>query len=509
MITCAVFGTMSRAVDLDVIESNGLRCLTPTPTTSVPSGPFSVIDEKESPRITAYDVTSCTSAARDSGGPDCKASRWRFSAVTKQDLMQGMLIIPPLAMMYIFGVVNHSGLEIVYEVARDKGFPFHRQHLRIIDSGYYVAMAMLAIPSSMVSDRVGPRYWLPLMTVLAGIASLLLAFVSDFAGVLVVRIVTGAAFAGVLPSIVAALLPFFGDTRFVLPLAFVVAGGPGLATLVAPISERVFTDVPAIGKAHGWQAIPVVEGILTLGAGVIAFAIMPSSLFRSAVTTKNTAAIYDARDGPSTSGRLYSRHCLVCGLLMTAVVAIVEETFGSLTPLKQKTKPTVDPAFSDVHLWDFLPDTIASVSTIVCAFVLYRKPGWLCWTCVIATVLSTVGTVIFAACTSTSHAEGEYAARVLSVSATQCQIPLIFAILTQERVRGRASARQLACMLAMTNVGFGVGGIGGVWLALLPRIARVAIVVACASCSSTVFGILTIIDGRRDAGTISRQSSSI
>lgn len=466
----------------------------------MPSAQLSVTDEKGSPRVTPFDAASCASAPLHSHQPDRKVSRWQLSAVSKQDLIQGILIVPPLAMVYIFGIVNHTGLEIVHDLASDTGFPYQGHRLRILTTCYYVALALFAVPSSMACALFGPRYWLPLVAIIGGIATLLLAFVHSFAGLIVLRVLTGAVFAGVLPSIATALLPFFGDTRFVFPLAVVVSGGPGLATLGAPIAERIFSDVHAIGRAQGWQAIFLVEGILTMGAGTIAFAIMPNSLFHSAVTTKHTAALYHSQLGqtgrPTTFKTFCTRHGLICGLVMTAVIAVLAEKLAQLTPLKHTISPATGPTFSSIHLWDFLPDTVASLSTIFCALVIYRRPLWLYPATLTTGALSALGAVVFLVSDSTNQSGGEYSARVLSTSATQCQLPLIFAILVQKRVRKAAGECRLACILAITNVGYGIGGVVGVWQAQLPRAASAFLVLICAVCSFVLLSALTVIDRR-------------
>lgn len=458
----------------------------------MPSAPRSVVDEMESPKITTFDVVSQKSIPPDSHE---STSRWRLKAITKQDLVRGFHIIPPLAVVYIFGVVDRTCIEIVYELARETNLPFPIRRLDVLGTGYYLAVAAFAVPSCILCQIIGPRYWLPLLAVLGSVATLLVAFVHSYAGILLLRIFTGATFAGVLPSIAITLLPFFDDNGSVLPLALIVSGGPGLASMATPIADRIFSDVPAIGRANGWQAVVLVVGILTIAAGTVSLAIMPHFLFAGDIMKRHSVQPGARASYRATLSAICSRHCLIYGLILPGAIAVVSEQIAQVTPLKRTVSPEAGPTFSNIHLWDMLPDTLASLSTIVCGLVIYRKPLWADKVLLTLTSLSVLGSVIFLASSSAHNLGGEYTARILFTTATQCLIPLVYAALFGSPLR-LTNKWQIAVVSAVTNVGFGLGGVIGIWQYQLPKIANAFIIFAGAVCILVLLVTHSIIERR-------------
>lgn len=125
---------------------------------------------------------------------------------------------------------------------------------------FFLAYAALEIPSNLIMHKVGARFWITRIMITWGILSACMAFVVNDTSFYVMRILLGAAEAGLFPGVMLYLTYWFGrDVRakangyFLIGACIaVVAGGPLGGLLL---------EMEGIGGLHGWQWMFIIEGI--------------------------------------------------------------------------------------------------------------------------------------------------------------------------------------------------------------------------------------------------------
>jgi ACS family tartrate transporter-like MFS transporter len=138
---------------------------------------------------------------------------------------------------------------------------------------FYLGYVPFEIPSNYALQWAGARLWLARIMVTWGVVVVAHAFVQGAASLYAVRMLLGAAEAGLLPGLLwyfAMWLPArerglaFGTLLSTTAIAY--AAGAPLTTWLMTFS---------IFGLHGWQTMYVVEGVLTIGIGVAALFLLP------------------------------------------------------------------------------------------------------------------------------------------------------------------------------------------------------------------------------------------
>jgi sugar phosphate permease len=145
---------------------------------------------------------------------------------------------------------------------------------------FYIVYLLVEVPSNIILKRVGPRYYLPFLVVGFGMVSLCTAFVTNFAGLMVVRVFLGVFEGGAFPGLAFFLSCFYKRNELLFRMGIYVsaasiAGAFGglLATGLSRI-PRWGTDAAPI---HTWRNIFFFEGLVTVIVGLAAPIWMPTT----------------------------------------------------------------------------------------------------------------------------------------------------------------------------------------------------------------------------------------
>lgn len=145
----------------------------------------------------------------------------------------------------------------------------------------------------MLTKKFSGQWTLPTMMVIWGSIATLQSAARNFAGMLVLRLILGACEAGFFAGVVFYLSLFYkrSELGFRLSIFF------GTALLAAAFSGLIAFGVFQIEsrRIHGWQLLMIIEGILTVLAGVAAFWWLPAS--------PSTAWFLDERERAAAKAR--------------------------------------------------------------------------------------------------------------------------------------------------------------------------------------------------------------
>ncbi|KAL7929794.1 major facilitator superfamily domain-containing protein [Trichoderma chlorosporum] len=186
----------------------------------------------------------------------------RTAAMTKRVLFKvDTRVMPILALLLLCSFLDRTnvGNAKILGLEADLGITDkqYSQGLAV----FYATYIACELPSNLVLKKVSPRIWLPSLTVAWGIITMCLGFVSSFGSFAAVRALLGIAEGGLFPGIVLYLSSIYTRGELALRLG------------VFYTSASLFW-----GGLEGWRWIFIIEGLLTVASGLIAFVALPNSV---------------------------------------------------------------------------------------------------------------------------------------------------------------------------------------------------------------------------------------
>jgi MFS family permease len=131
-------------------------------------------------------------------------------------------------------------------------------------------------PANIALRRLGPKYWLPVLTLGFGIVTMCHAFVRSYNGLIVCRILLGMFEAGVLPGIIYTLSMVYRRHQLTTRMGW-LNGIVVLSGAFGGLLATGFSRIPQHGMLKTWRWIFLLEGIVTALVGLAVF-MLPNSL---------------------------------------------------------------------------------------------------------------------------------------------------------------------------------------------------------------------------------------
>lgn len=135
---------------------------------------------------------------------------------------------------------------------------------------FFVAYIVFEFPCTFLCKIIGPGWFLPGATVLFGLFTLAMGFVQSKGAAYAVRFLLGVAEAGMMPGIAYYLSRWYRRHEIVLRISFYMVAGP-LAGAFGGLLASGILSLDSVGSLRRWRMIFAVEGIITMGVGLLAF----------------------------------------------------------------------------------------------------------------------------------------------------------------------------------------------------------------------------------------------
>jgi MFS family permease len=246
-----------------------------------PKSSFEIVmaDYGKSEKVLYEDTRRETADSSNVSGVD-EAFTWTEEEETAVRRKLDKWIIPTTTFLYLLCFLDrvNIGNARIQGMAKD----LHLVGVRFnwATSIFYIVYMLFEVPSNVLLKFIGPKFFLPLLVVGFGLASMCSAFVNDFPQLLVARAFLGVFEGGVMPGIAFFISCFYKREELYLRVGIYVsaaslAGAFGglLATALARI-PRWGTDMEPI---HTWRNIFFFEGLFTMIVGSLAPFIMPTT----------------------------------------------------------------------------------------------------------------------------------------------------------------------------------------------------------------------------------------
>jgi sugar phosphate permease len=136
---------------------------------------------------------------------------------------------------------------------------------------FFIGYAACEIPSNLLLQRFGARFWITRILVVWGIISVCFMFVTTPTQFLTLRFLLGIAEAGFYPGIVLYLTYWFpGKLRSQVCALFFV-GIPIAGLIGAPLSGFIMKTMAGVGGFSGWQWLFLLEGAPAIVGGIATY----------------------------------------------------------------------------------------------------------------------------------------------------------------------------------------------------------------------------------------------
>ncbi|MDR2256610.1 MAG: MFS transporter [Arthrobacter sp.] len=140
---------------------------------------------------------------------------------------------------------------------------------------FFLAYAALEIPSNMMMHKVGARAWIGRIMITWGIISGLMAIVWNEASFYVMRILLGAAEAGLFPGVMLYLTYWFGRDMRARANGYFLIGACIASVLGGPVGGLLL-QMDGVGGLHGWQWMFIIEAIPAVLLSFVVFFKLPN-----------------------------------------------------------------------------------------------------------------------------------------------------------------------------------------------------------------------------------------
>ena len=136
---------------------------------------------------------------------------------------------------------------------------------------FFIGYALFEIPSNLLLDKFGARFWLARIAITWGIVASLFAFVNGETMFIILRFLLGVTEAGLFPGVIMFLAQWFPNKRRVQMFALFYLAQPFSQMLGAPLSGGLISFGEQFTPWAGWQVMFFVEGMMAVAAGIAAF----------------------------------------------------------------------------------------------------------------------------------------------------------------------------------------------------------------------------------------------
>ncbi|KAH6697334.1 major facilitator superfamily domain-containing protein [Plectosphaerella plurivora] len=137
-------------------------------------------------------------------------------------------------------------------------------------SRFFVGYVLFEVPCNIILKRTTPRFWLPTLTIAFGIVATLLGVVTNLASFFVVRFLLGVAESGLFPGVVFYFSMWY-TRKEVLTRVSLFFSAASLAGAFGGVLAYGIGRMRGVVWANSWRWIFILEGIVTVLVGVVAY----------------------------------------------------------------------------------------------------------------------------------------------------------------------------------------------------------------------------------------------
>ena len=159
---------------------------------------------------------------------------------------------------------------------------------------FYLAYALLEVPSNLLAYRFGPRRWIARIAVTWGLISAAMMFVQGVNSFIAFRILLGIAEAGLFPALMYVTTLWFAQRDRTVVVGWIYIA-PALGLVIGNAIGGALMQMDGIGGLHGWQWLFPLEGLPTVMVAIYLFFRFPAHPTEASWLSQPEARILEAR----------------------------------------------------------------------------------------------------------------------------------------------------------------------------------------------------------------------
>ncbi|OAQ89908.1 major facilitator superfamily transporter [Purpureocillium lilacinum] len=212
--------------------------------------------------------------ARNDDGlpPDVAALMQEFTGAKYNKLMRklDLHLIPIIALLYLLAYLDRGNIGNARLAGLEKDLNMKGEQYNIALTIFFVSYIVFEVPANMALKYLSPRTWIPSITVSWGIVMTLMGIVHNYEGLLAARFFLGVPESGIFPAAAYYITMWYTRHEAMYRTALFYATA-SLAGAFSGLLAYAITLMDGIGGLAGWQWIFILEGLLTVLAGVLAY----------------------------------------------------------------------------------------------------------------------------------------------------------------------------------------------------------------------------------------------
>ncbi|GAM87794.1 hypothetical protein ANO11243_058220 [Dothideomycetidae sp. 11243] len=233
------------------------------------------------------------------------------SLIRKLDLR----ILPGVVLLYLLSFLDRSNVANAKLDGLTKDLHMTGNQYLTGLTLFFVGYISFEVIWNVILKRIGPKLWLPSITVAWGVVTTLQGVVHSMAGFFVIRTVLGIAEGGLFPGVVFLLSQWYKreERQYRIALFFSAAS---LAGAFGGILAYGIGFMKGVGGKSGWAWIFILEGLATILIGIAGYWFIVDWPTKSKFLSANEAAYVQARlkaDSDATNDEAFAwRNVLLC-----------------------------------------------------------------------------------------------------------------------------------------------------------------------------------------------------
>ncbi|CDY78226.1 Nitrate/nitrite transporter [Caballeronia glathei] len=220
-------------------------------------------------------------------------------------------LMPLLVIVYVISFLDRTNIALAkHSMGIDLGLSSAAYGL---GAGlFFLTYALFEIPSNLVMHKVGARFWITRIMITWGLLSIGMAFVTGETSFYVMRLLLGAAEAGLFPGVMLYLTYWFGREERARATGFFLLGVCIANILGGPLGGALLELDGALGF-HGWQWLFVIEGLPAVLLAYVVWKVLPDRPTKAPWLARDEAEALERRlaaeqDGQGGHGAGKSAH---------------------------------------------------------------------------------------------------------------------------------------------------------------------------------------------------------
>ncbi|CVL13727.1 hypothetical protein FPRO06_07716 [Fusarium proliferatum] len=179
-------------------------------------------------------------------------------------------LIPILTALYLFAYIDRGniGNARIFGMEEDLNLSDKKYNLAL--TIFFISYCTFEIPSNVLLKRFKPKVWITFITISWGIIMTLMGLIHNWEGLLATRFMLGIPESGIFPACAYYVTSWYPRREAQYRTALFYASA-SLAGAFSGLLAYVISLMDGVGGLAGWKWVFIIEGLLTVLGGVIAY----------------------------------------------------------------------------------------------------------------------------------------------------------------------------------------------------------------------------------------------